>query len=357
MTRILEPDQLVSVCAASFGVAPTNDVTAILKPALRRAAYLLAPCSANSLIRFVAEPLGADDTLRADIETALEELIAYGDVLEMRRIDGDTWDVPEVVLRPAPPAFVARSKHDAFILGIAGDLPTPLPGELAAQTAQSGPVRLLHCPADDELSEHLRALGLTEISEQAWLRHPAPTSAAQHVDEWRARLASEPLGAGAIDGLELLDSTRPSRFYRGRWRDPRASDDGLFVARRPQVYGGKLWSVVAIQSGRGTRLLDIRASDGFTRACDLAWRLQAAIDEGRGSPQQFDITDDGSVTHLHFHGPLPSFAERRLALCGSKSAVPHCLFRFTIPTATQQDEIAFLLSTLWMQPTHKGAQR
>lgn len=355
--RVLRPSELVTVCAASLGVDPTDDVNAMLKPALRRAAYLLAPASAASICRFVSEPLGADETLNEDIEAALEELIAYGDILEMRRIEGDPWDVPDMVLRPAPPAFVPRSQHEAFILGVAGDFPTPLPADPAHQMSDAGPVRLLRCSSDDQLIEHLRAFGLSELTEQAWLRLPPSEPPSQHVEAWRARLAAAPSSAGAIEGLEVLDGSRSSRFYAGRWRALSAADSGLFAARRPHHYGGRLWSVVSVTPGEPTRLLDIPAGDGFERPCDVVWRLQAALDARHAVPQSFGVVIEGVDAHLDFYGPLPSFAERKLALVGSKTAAPKCLFRFTIPTAALQAETAFLQSSLWMQPAREGGQR
>lgn len=355
--RVILPADIVTITATSLGVAGGGGLRALLKPALRRASYLLAPCSAADLIRFVAEPLAPFGEVREEIEAELQDLIAYGDIFEMRRIDGDPWDTPSVVLRPAPPAFVMCSKTRAFILGIGGDYPSPLPADLSARLDDAGPVRLLDCPDDHDLAGHLREFGLTELREQAWLRIPPTVSAAVHVEEWRIRLSDVATNASAIADLEIIDGTRPSSFYSGRWRAPRNTDAGLCVARRPQVFGGKLWCVVELKAGQPIRLLDIHPSNGFLRPCDQAWRLQAALDATQGAPQQFMVSEDGAITHLSFGGPLPSFAERKLALVATKSRAPQTLFRFSSSTASLQAEIAFLQSTLWMQPNREGEQR
>lgn len=355
--RVIQPADILSITAASLGIASGGGVRDLLKPALRRASYLLAPCSAADLIRFVAEPLAAFGEMRDEIEAELQDLIAYGDIFEMRRIDGDPWDTPSVVLRPAPPAFVMRSKTQAFILGIGGDYPSPLPADLSARLDDAGPVRLLDHAEDEDLAGHLREFGLTELSEQAWLRIPPAVSAAVHVEEWRIRLSTVPPNAAAIADLEIIDGERPSSFYSGRWRAPRNSDDGPYVGRRPQVFGGKLWCVVELKSGRPIRLLDIHPSNGFFRPCDQAWRLQAALDATQGVPQQFTLSEDGAMTHLGFSGPVPSFAERNLALVATKSRAPQTLFRFSSSTASFQAEIAFLQSILWMQPNREEGQR
>jgi hypothetical protein len=351
--HVIQPADILSLTATSLGVASGGGVRNLLKPALRRASYLLAPCSAADLIRFVAEPLAPLGEVREEIDGELQDLIAYGDIFEMRRIDGDPWDTPSLVLRPAPPAFVMRSTTQAFILGIGGDYPSPLPADLSARLDHAGPVRLLDCPDDQDLAGHLREFGLTELSEQAWLRIPPAVSPNVHVEEWRIRLSAVPPNATAIADLEIIDGARTSSFYSGRWRAPRNMDTGLYVARRPLAFGGKLWCVVELKDGQPIRLLDLHPSNGFLRPCDQAWRLQAALDATQGAPQQFAVSEDGAITHLGFGGPLPSFAERKLALVATKSRVPHTLFRFSGSTASLQEEIVFLQSILWMQPNRE----
>ena len=132
-------------------------------------------------------------------------------------------------------------------------------------------------------------------------------SADQHIAEWHARLAAMPSSPSTVDGLELLDPRRPSTYYNKRWRDPITTDTGRFVSRRTQLYGAKLWSFVEIEKGIPQRVLDLNSDDGFHRACDLAWRLQAAIDAALGSPLAV------SVKRLHPQGRL----ECRNFCCGS----------------------------------------
>lgn len=352
--RVLSSENLLSECSRAFDLPDVTLVEELVRPALRRAAYLLAPCSAADLVRFVADPLTPIRDLRETVEQSLEEMITYGDILEMRKLESDPWGVPSYVLRPAPPAFVIRSPTEAIIIGISGDLPSPLPAELASQVRTKGPVRVLPCAPDDHLAEHLKILGLAQLSEHSWLRTPTTMSAEQHVADWRARLAAIPSSPSTVDGLELLDPRRPSTFYKGRWRAPASTDSGRYVSRRTQLYGAKLWSLVEIEKGIPQRLLDLDSDDGFHRSCDLAWRLQAAIDAAAGSSQVVSVKREGSALNLDFQSPIPSFAERRLALVGTKSQAPGALFRFQIPEARAAAEIAALQSTLWMQPLHEG---
>jgi len=355
--RIVNTSELVSLTAAALGQRDCSEVGALVKAALRRACYLLAPCSSAELIRFVVEPLGGTAELSAAAERALDESVVYGDILEMRRIEGDSWDVPAVVLRPAPPSFVMRSSDEAIVVGVSGDLPSPLPDDLAVLVQEVGPVRVLSCPNDPDLAGHLKALGMAKLNESIWLRLPAPTPANKHVEEWKSRLGSAPISASKIDGLEIIDPEKPPSFYRGRWRLPAASDTGVFVGRRPQAYGANLWSVVELAAGEARHILDLLPSDNFERGCDVAWRIQAAIDASRGTPQQFGILPAGDLTHLSFYGPLPAFAERRLALVATKSSAPGSLFRFSLPMARLEAEVASLQATLWMQPNLEGQRQ
>ena len=352
--RVLTPSDLLAVCGASLGLQVGADVEAVLRPALRRAAYLLSPCSAADLIRFVSDPLAPFGDVREKVEQALDELIVYGDILEMRKHDSDTWDVPPYVLRPAPPAFVVRSPQEVIIVGVSGDLPSPLPSELASQVQAVGPVRLLRGISDDHLADHLKLLGLAQLSERAWLRTPAVESPSEYLEKWHARLVAAAPFPSTVEGLELLDTQRPSAYYRGRWRTPLATDHGWYVARRTQAYGAKLWSLIEMEQGAARRVLDLIAEDGFDRSCDRAWRIQAAFDAHAGSPQCVSVEWVHAQINLDFQSPIPSFAERRLALVGVKTSASGTLFRFEIPEARVAAELAALHSTLWMQPLHKG---
>ena len=95
------------------------------------------------MLRNVSAPLAALDIDRDAIEECLDELIAYGDIFEMKRLADDPWDTPAVVLRPAPPSFVSRSDGSVVILGVAGDYHSALTPDLDELVNYMGPVRTL----------------------------------------------------------------------------------------------------------------------------------------------------------------------------------------------------------------------
>lgn len=347
MIRLLDTATILPTAYAALGSgASTAD---LLAQALRRASALLAPASAGDLLRFVWEPLDELGIDRPTVEAALEDRISYGDILEMRRLDSDPWDAPERVLRPAPPAYVHRTNGDYILLGVAGALASPLTPELEARVASLDGVRVLRPGPGEQLEAHLHLLGLVKLSEQAWLRLPDREDAAAHLSRWSERLHPVSPGGLVMDGIELLDPGRSARYYRGRWVAPDPSTEGLRIARRPQLYGAALWSLLEFAAGRAVGWLDFNADRDGQRPFDVAWRLQAAIDAQRGVPQEVRITRVGDRIRLDFFSPLPGFAERRLALVGDKQPGDRSLFGFLLDDEAVKEEIASLEALLWMR--------
>jgi hypothetical protein len=258
------------------------------------------------------------------------------------------------VLRPAPPSFVARTGQPFVILGVAGDHPSALTTELEARLDDSGPVRRLTPALGEDLEDRLKSLGLIALPEATWFGEPKARPASDHLAEWSRRLAqaSDP-GPGLV-GLEVLNGRRSPTYYSGRWGPPDGLPDGLHVARRQQRFGASIWCLVDLLAGYPVRLLDLQAEGDRQRPCDLAWRLQAAIDAQAAQPQSYRLVPSGPHTALHLFSPLPAFAERRLALAGDKMHPPGCLFAFDLPRGVVDQEISKLGSMLWMSPRPDG---
>lgn len=351
--RSISASDLLSSLADGLGTAQPNRIDDLLKPALRRAAHILSPAARGDLVRFVAEPLAVFGALQDAVESALDEMIVYGDILAMRRQPLDSWGTPAEVLRPAPPTFVRRSNGEFIFIGVAGDHPSALSQELDALVVNDGMVRRLP-PQGEDLSAHLRLLGFAQLSEQAWLRAPAVETPAAHLARWRAKLDASPPIDNAIDGLDLLDGARNPRYYRGRWTAP-SNHSGIYVARRPRLYGAALWSLLHLEQGLPRRLIDLYADDDRQRPCDLAWRIQAALDAERDVPQRVRVRRTASATSMDFYSPLPAFAERRLALVAAKTTGAQCLYSYTLPDARLAEEVGPLRALLWMAVDEEDA--
>jgi hypothetical protein len=354
MIAVLTQEQVIEKVERSVFFHPTPKTAEMsdefLAQIIRRAIYVMAPCLQHELIRAVTqslEGLGCDE-LDERVERLTDDLIAFGDILEMSVEQYDTGLRPSgFVLRPAPPSFVARPDNSLVLLGIAGDYISPLTSELEQHVISRGVLRIIPNASADTQTV-LRDLGLLKLSERAWLRLPAIETAVTHVVAWRQRVGNEPQATG-LHGIQILDTSRSPTFYKDRWCDPTAKHSGFFVARRPQKYGASLWCVVEMEQGSVRRFKDLSSPGDRLRPYDLAWRIQAALDSIAGTPQRFRCSSAAdSTTLVRFYSPIPSWCERHLAITGVKTKTDRCLFAFEIPNAAASNELKLLREALWM---------
>lgn len=348
---------------AELGLDPSAlDLTSVeaVAGALRRAASFLCPCTAPTLVRGVVRPMRGLvqdlDAFKGLVEETLEAMIAHGDILEHRDVEGDPGHGAAVLLYTAPAGFVARESGAVILLGVATDQLSALTDDLEARIEYVNHVRRLSpCPGEDLRSDLLQ-LGLIETSYSAWLRAPQPETAAQHM----ARL-DRLLGAAQpsrdVPGLSLLDPARGVRYYRGRWVDPRAQS-GHFVARRSQAYGADLWCYVEMRDGNPERLVDLPVAGSRWRGCDEAWHLQMAIDAQRGEPQWFRIRPGPEGARvMEFFSPVPMWARRRWDAVGEPVSASGCLFAYRLADAELAEELRFAREALWLDETTGSKQR
>jgi hypothetical protein len=339
---------------AELGLDPSAlDLTSIeaIAGALRRAASFLCPCTAPTLVRGVVRPMRGliddRDAFRGLVEETLEAMIAHGDILEHRDIEGDPGRRAVALLYAAPAGFVARESGAVILLGVATDRLSALPDDLEARIEHVSHLRRLTPGLGEELHSDLLQLGLVETSCGAWLRAPKPETAAQHVARLD-RLLSAAQPSRDVPGLSLLDPARGVRFYRGRWVDPRAQS-GRFVARRSQAHGANLWCYVEMRDGNPERLVDFPAAGSRWRGCDEAWQLQMAIDAQRGEPQQFRLRSglEGARV-LELFSPVPMWARRRWDAVGEPVPASGCLFAYRLAEAEFREELRFAHEALWL---------
>lgn len=335
----------------SATLEPTSN--ALIAQSLRRAVFIATPCSARiarSLVGAALAPLtDTHEDFDERIEKVLEDLIATGDILEMRR---ENTDGSELVLRPAPPSFVKRGDGTFILLGVAGDEITPVLEDTV--TFRSSGLRTI-TPADPtRCCLALLDLGLIELTSAMWMHSPASTTAKEFLQSWIARL---PHGAHLekVEELEILDSATPATFYKGRWRPLRDNDNGTYLARRPQRYGAKLWSLVEVKDGFVHRLVDVHSKDSRIRDCDEAWRIQAAFDARAEAPERVGVIRENGSAVLSFFSPLPAWAVRRLSMIGDQFKPVGALLGFRIPIQNIEDELRWLEETLWLARNDGGA--
>jgi len=329
-----------------------------LAGALRRAASYLCPCSAATLVRAVVRPLRGLvpdlDKAKELVEETLEAMVSHGDVLEQPEMQEGAPSA-RVLLYAAPASFVVRQSGLVVLLGLAADQLSPLPSELERRIQYLGHVRRLSpSSGNEDLRSELRQLGLLELTSEAWLKGPKPGSASQLVAAIdRALDGVAP--SRDIPGLSLLDPTKPVRYYRGRWTEPKAQT-GRFVARREQAYGADLWCYVQLTNGQPERMIDLPQRGSRWRGCDEAWHLQMAIDAQRGSPQRFRVMPSGDAVVLEFFSPAPAWARRRWDALGEPVPSSGSLFAYRIPKAEIDEERRFAREALWLEEMTTGSR-
>lgn len=333
----------------------TNLDNALIAQSLRRTVFIAAPCSvrtARTLVVKSLEPLFDDlEDLRMRVAQVVDDLIAMGDLLEMRR---ESTRETSFVLRPAPPAFVLRPDGTFIILGVAGDEITPSQVHDYAIAYRAGGLRTL-APSDVEsCRQTLLDLGLIELPIRVWLHAPGPIDSSEFVKSWVDRLPKT-AHPERIDHVEILGPSVATSYYKGRWQALSERHAGIFVARRPQRYGANLWCLVEVKDGLVQRFVDIHPKDSRFRGCDEAWRLQAALDAQAAAPQHLRVARSEEDVVLSFTSPLPAWAVRRLSLIGERVVPPRALLSFVLPSGNSEDELRWLEEMLWFARDEGGA--
>lgn len=320
-----------------------------ISASLRRAASFLCPASPRQIIDAVLDvltPLGAE-LERDAVTNALDALVGAGDLLELR---GN--GTRNRLLFLGPPSYVEKKPGSFLLLGIRPNASPVLDEEsVEAAVVYESHTRLIELDPDSA-AQTLAAAGLHRLTREQWAKAPRDMAATAVVEQVRSRLAAH-RSPGQVSGLVLIDPAKPVRYYKGRWREPMASDQGIFVGHRPQAYGAPIWCVVELAAGVPQAVLDLPLASAIAPGWDDARRLQAALDAERGCPQVVRVRPTGQLDGdfiVDFFGPLPSWAERYLDLTGLPvSRSRGALFSYRVPDAAMGDVTLFLSTSLWMQ--------
>lgn len=357
----LTPDDASALAVQTLGMDPELlDLTSVeaLAASLRRAASFMCPTTPSRLIDSVLDTIrpltGGVKPSREEVAELLDLLISSGDMLELRHNQEDRY-VRLIYL--GPPSYIERAPGNYVLLGIRPFGARLVDAELGAYVKCDGHTRSVSLGAAKS-NERLRAAGLGRIDAERWVAGPREETATAVVERLAKRL-DVANNAGEIEDLQILDAAAPVGYYRGRWRSPKPSDSGDFVARRPQAYGADLWSLVRMKDGRPTKFLELPIDDPLVPARDEAWRAQMAIDAVRGYPQQFATwpTPHGDEVVLRFFSPIPGFAERYLQLVGmALGTTPGALFAFKVPSGAMPGVRRLLTHMLWLKPVSKEDQ-
>ena len=353
--KVLAGDVLTG-CRQTLGLSrsqeePIDDI--LLAALLRRSAGIHCPCSRATLRGSLLESLQhlspAETSLSDRIDAIIEGLIVGGDLLELNDVAIDDPDVKGTWVFAAPPSFVVRPSGGVFLLGIVRDQDVFLPRSLALRVKHEGLTRIIASKPDEELATELFEQGLQQLSENSWLKSPKAKRPEDMLRQFKSQLSAQP-PSGAVDDLQVLDPTRPVKFYSGRWTTPQ-NRTGTFVARRPQEFGASIWCFAELEEGTVVRLLDLPPKRTRWRGCDIAWHLQMAIDHCRHTPQIYRRLNDGDGVRLDFFSPLPEWSQRRLMIIGRPLPRDRSLMSYRIPSTEVESEEHFLQEQLWLSLT------
>ena len=353
----------------------------VLAASIRRAASFLCPISPHSLTRRVEESLGGLITeIRSDggasmVRTMLESLVAYGDLVEAPVAKEEDSQARRMLFL-AQPSYVLPSSgadptsdsadidgadHDdhtdasnrvCLLIGISADGLSLADDELNDRIDPYNHTRQLTLKPGEDPEELLGALGIRAMTEEQWLKNPPKRTPDAVIQEYKTRLDSAG-PSGSIESVRILDPTKSVTYYRGRWREPMQRDTGAFIARLPVQFGADQWCYAELQRGSLVKLVDLPALHRSDRACDEAWRLQAALDTAADTPQVVSVcsTSEPDKTELRFHSPIPSWVQRRLDAFGQPLGKRSgCLFAYTLPDYLVDQELKFLQESIWVEP-------
>lgn len=360
----LQRDDVVAATVEALGLdaeAADLETPEVLAAIVRRAASFLCPVTPGALVRCIEECLEglvANDqpaTRGSLVRAMLEELVAYGDLVEAP-IEDDRSGISRRLLFLAQPSYVPLPSRTCLIVGIRADGLSIGDGSLDDRVDFYNHTRRVTLGSDEEPADVLGGIGLRELSEQQWLQRPQAVEAAALVKQYSVQLAAAG-PSGSVEGVRILDPASPVTYYRGRWRAPTQRDSGSFVGQRPIQFGADQWCYCDLADGEVTRLVDLPTLDRLARGCDEAWRLQAAIDSVAGTPQFLRVRPGriaGGVI-LQFQSPVPSWGQRRLDALGQPlGRQPGSLFAYRLSDDLIDQELAFLEETMWLQLQQEG---
>jgi hypothetical protein len=322
---------------------------------LRRAASFLCPCAPRQIVDAVLEvlrPVRPEPQIpREDVAAVLDLLIAGGDLLELRQ--GETQKTRLIYL--GPPTYVEKDQGRYLIAGVRPFGAPLIPGDLGEVTYERHVRSIKIDPAN--AASMLRTLGLHRVDADKWVRQPARMTAGALIEQVQIRLDAAIVAGDATQFL-VIDPAKRVTYYKGRWRHLQNTDSGDFVARRPQAYGADLWCALRVSHGVPQRIFDFPIDNPVVPGRDEAWRLQAAIDVVRGTPQLYrmrSIDGPGSDGKVDFFSPLPGWAERRLQLVAVVAdRSPGALFSFRASLSASEDIRRYLDEMLWMRAMEEG---
>lgn len=342
-----ESDDIRTAILESIGLPPFVKGIELVSEVIRIVASLRCPATSIAIRTATRQALGglpeADDEM---IELTIENLINIGDLVEVQEQQNL---INRRIIYLGPLRYARRRGGGVLLFGIRSDRQALLPASIMLRVENRGYLRSIS-DADESDVERIKGSGLVEMDLATWLDPPSEISAADLVSLYERRISREQAIPDGAEGIEVIDPNSSSSYYRGRWSTLSPEISGRFVGRRPQRFGAPQWCYVEVINGGVRRLLDLPI-ELSNRGCDEAWRLQAAIDAERNSPQVLHVFGlSNGECELGITSPPPRWLQRRWDFLGSPiDRHDGMLFVWRFPTAEVREELQFAGSMLWLE--------
>ena len=353
--KLLSSEDVVRQVHRSFGLDATTSTLApeALAGLLRRAASFHCPTTPRRLVRKVARVVqglpSAVPSLEEELTEIIDALVASGDLYEVTADDQTSGDSSRE-LRLGPPRFVRRSTESCILLGIRPEGLDLLSEEADCIVEHRAHLRIARAAPNGStpIDELMAAQGIWEIAMSQWLKAPRAATPEELVHEYDQRLDAAPRSSDISNVLIAAGSK--VAFYQGRWQEPKATDHGRFVARRPLRFGAGVWCYAELEGGMVVRVIDLPALETWRRGADEAWRLLAAKDAVAGTPQLARVTESGAdECRLDLYSPVPSWVQRRLDVTSKRAPrFAGSLISYLVPVGQIEIERAFVAETMWV---------
>ena len=322
--------------------------TVVIANLIRRIASFQCPCQRNEIISIITDSykglVEESIIIREKAKKILEDLIEYGDIIEIIDVDNDKQKVNLLYL--SPPIFVPIENNRALIIGIAPNQIDTLPDELEDRVKYNGHYRIIDQEDNENLYPILSDFGLIKYSFKKWSKSPTNTNPEECFKAYSERLSNSGLLIENRD-VDILDPATNQGYYHDRWKALN-KQTGVYVAKRPIQYRNKIFSIVNVEEGQIIKAIDLPILTSH-RGCDEAWYLQCAIDCLCNNPQQYSIESNAELSIIKLFFPIPRWIKRRMDIRLRSIDRKGCLMAFEGLKDDVNECQQILENDLWIQ--------
>ena len=359
MINLIEHERLLERIKENYNLPENVSNEVVIYNLIRKIAVIYTPCSINLLKVKLTEQIEIlFKSIEKDynVEEYLDDLIAYGDLLELSDVvlpSGADFKKNTIFLSQS--RYVRFKENEVYLIGGSNENEFPKNTRFEDSLFYLGPARILKIDNENDLRE-LENFGFNELPKDIWLNLPKE-NLNQYYD-----IALNELNNGQeninIDNLEIFAHSNSNNYNKRK----KSLDDetGLFICKKMQQFSSDLWGLIKVENGRIVKFINLPFTKNLSnniRSCDEAWRLMATIDYKNNCPQKYKvITDNFNKLWIQFFSPVPKWIERKLILQGGEKRKGYLksLYSISISENNLKKEKDFLKSHLGLLEREDG---